>query len=128
MPLIKNTPEVFSIYKDDVVVETRVHNAIKIVATTPDNELNITPLFIEEGFYDTETKKFTSYKVHDEILLDAATFQVLNVKATTLVCSAFVANGNAIDPSLTNYSAEKVVAYDFVAEKLGIPSDSYTVV
>jgi hypothetical protein len=117
MPLIRNNPKTHKVYINDILINELIYNSIKIVATTPDNNLNITPIYIEEGYYNTETKIFTSYKSLDEIILDTQTFLTLDAEATQLVLGGI--------PSC--YMAEKIVAYNYVADRLGIPRDSYEI-
>ncbi len=120
MPLLKNESRIIDLSENGAVIETLNYNSVKIVGSTPDNELNITPIFIEEGFYDAETKIFTSYKVLDEIILDSSTYTALDLEATQLVLDN---NG-----SVTCHQARKITAYKHVAGILGIALDSYTVV
>ena len=95
-------------------------NAIKVVSTPNDNDLNTTTLYPYQGWYDAETKAFTPIIPLDEHLLDQTAYAGLMVRAKAYY------DDNLTDNPMGIYEAQKIILYEFLAEQLG--ESDYTVV
>jgi hypothetical protein len=88
-------------------------NAVKVVSTPNDNDLNTTTIYPYEGFYDAATKVFTPLQPLDEYILDQAAYASLMIKAKTYY------DKNLTSDPMGIYLAQKVILYDWLASELG---------
>jgi len=95
-------------------------NAIKIVASPNDNDLNTTTLYAYEGNYDSGTGIFTSYRSKGERILNDTQYSAMMLA----IKNEYDANWTS-DP-LGIHKAEKVVLYNYLANQLG--ETEYTIV
>ena len=95
-------------------------NAIKVVSTPNDNDLNTTTLYPYEGVYDAATKVFTPVRPLPEYILDQATYGSLMAQAKAYY------DTNLINDPMGIYNAQKQIMYDWLATQLG--ETGYTVV
>jgi hypothetical protein len=110
MPLMLSSPK-------SITMEI---NAIKVVSSPNDNDLNTTVLYPYEGSYDADTKVFTPIRPMDEHLLDQATYAGLMVRAKAHYDEYLTSDPMGI------YEAQKVIMYEFLAEQ--IKETGYTVI
>jgi hypothetical protein len=95
-------------------------NAVKVLSTPNDNDLNTTTLFPYEGFYESSTGKFTPLQPMDEHILGQSTYEDLMRLAKTYY------DQNLTGDPMGIYLAQKVIMYDWLANEIG--ETGYTIV